>query len=252
MNQVLSFSNVYKSFGEKVILSGVSFDVHDTETFVLFGKSGQGKSVLLKIMVGLLAQDHGEVSVFGQDPAYITEDELFALRLKIGMVFQNGAMFDSMTVGENLEFPLHVHTKMSEQEIHDQAHEYLEDVGLKGSFDKYPYELSGGMKKRASLARTLIMKPRIILYDEPTTGLDPLITNDMSELIRSMTERFKITSVIVTHDLKFGFSLASSIGILNDGKLLIKDRPEKVLQSEDPFVKEFLSAAVFQPAGECL
>ncbi len=243
--KVLSIQNVHKYFGKKIVLKGISFEIEEGETFVILGKSGQGKSVLLKIIGGLLQPDKGKVIILGKDIQSLTEEELYKLRLNMGMVFQMGALFDFLTIGENVAFPLKVHNLLPEEKIKKEVEKYLDYVGLKGTYNKYPHELSGGMRKRAALARTMIMKPKIVLYDEPTTGLDPVITQEIGSLMKKMTEKFCFTSIVITHDLKLAFFLADTIAILNNGIFEVVDKPENILKSNNGFVQNFLNAGAF-------
>src|SRR4030095_6182746 len=215
---VINIKGLYKSFGTHDVLKGVDVAVKKAENLVVLGKSGSGKSVTIKCLVGLVEADKGDIKVFGTDISKLDYNELNAIRLRIGFLFQNSALYDSMSVRQNLEFPLRRHSKkMSSKEVEDSIIEALDSVGLTESIDKMPSELSGGMRKRIGLARTLILKPEIILYDEPTTGLDTITSREISELILAIQRKIKTTSIIITHDMACAKLAGDRIVILRDG-----------------------------------
>jgi phospholipid/cholesterol/gamma-HCH transport system ATP-binding protein len=209
---------------------------------VVLGKSGQGKSVTIQCIVGLLTPDAGELTVFGEDVTTMSEDELKQLRIKIGFLFQGGALYDSMTVRENLEFPLTRVLKLKdEQEISKRIEEVLEGVGLLDAIDKMPSDLSGGMRKRVGLARTLIVKPEIMLYDEPTTGLDPITSREISELILNMQKKYKTSSIIITHDMECAKITADRVLVMNDGEYIAEGSFDGLKASDNELVRSFFN-----------
>ncbi|OOG77844.1 ABC transporter ATP-binding protein [Algoriphagus sp. A40] len=222
MNQrekVVEIRNLVKSFGDLDVLKGVDLDLFREENLVVLGKSGSGKSVLIKIMVGLLRQDSGKLQVFGQEVINLRKKELNALRLKIGFSFQNSALYDSMTVRENMEFPLVRNEKnLTRKEINRRIEELLDSVGLPQTINQMPSELSGGQKKRIGVARTLILNPEIMLYDEPTAGLDPITCGDINNLILEVRERYKTSSIVITHDLACAKQTGDRMAVLLDGQ----------------------------------
>lgn len=238
---ILSVRDLHKSYGPKVVHRGVSFDLVKGEILALFGGSGTGKSVILRALIGLEKPDKGAVLFEGLDLTKLTEEQLFEIRKKIGFVFQNGALFDSMSVEENLAYPLIEHTKMSREEIRAAITELLDLIGLQGSEKLLPASLSGGMQKRLGVARTIILKPRIILYDEPTAGLDPSNTQRLLDLMVRIKEREQNTAIFVTHDIPSAFQVADRVAILYNGRIHTIDTAENVKKSRDPFVEQFLS-----------
>jgi phospholipid/cholesterol/gamma-HCH transport system ATP-binding protein len=244
---MIKLVNVKKAFGRQVVLDGLNLEVPEGSITAIIGPSGEGKSVLLKHMIGLLKPDEGSVFVEGEDIARMKRHQLNRVREKFGMLFQNAALFDSMTVFENVAFPLEEKTRLSRNEIRDKVHEALEHVGLREVDQKYPDELSGGMKKRVALARALLLNPRIILFDEPTTGLDPIISKAINRLIRDMHSRFGFTGVIVTHEVPEIFSLCDNVAMLYKGKILIEGPPEDILGSRDPVVNQFIRGELEGP-----
>jgi phospholipid/cholesterol/gamma-HCH transport system ATP-binding protein len=237
---VIEIKGLKKFFAKKHVLEDVNLEVHRGENVVILGKSGSGKSVTIECIVGLLTPDSGSVKVFGDEVAQLDDKQLKQLRMKIGFLFQSGALFDSMTVRENLEFPLTRVLKITEQhELDERVNEVLEGVGLLDAIDKMPADLSGGMRKRIGLARTLIIKPEIMLYDEPTTGLDPITSREISELILSMQKKYKTTSVIITHDMECARITADRIMVLDEGKYIAEGTFESLHQSKNETVKEF-------------
>ncbi|PAW92755.1 ABC transporter ATP-binding protein [Mucilaginibacter sp. MD40] len=239
---VVNIAHVAKSFGNKDVLKDINLQLKRGENVVVLGKSGQGKSVTIQCIVGMLTPDKGTVKVFGNDVAQMGEEQLKELRIKIGFLFQSGALYDSMTVRENMEFPLTRIKKMTDQaEIDKLVEEALDGVGLKEAIDKMPSDLSGGMRKRAGLARTLIMQPEIMLYDEPTTGLDPITSREISELILRMQEKYKTSSIIITHDMECARITADRIVIMNDGEYIAEGSYEELENSEDEFIRSFFN-----------
>lgn len=237
---VIDIKGLYKSFKKNDILKGVDLTVQKGENVVVLGKSGSGKSVTIKCLVRLVEADKGEIKVFDTDVATLDERELNAIRIRIGFLFQNSALYDSMTVRENLEFPLKRHSRdLSQTEVDEAVLEALDSVGLKESVDKMPSELSGGMRKRIGLARTLILKPEIILYDEPTTGLDTITSREISELILGIQKKNKTTSVIITHDMACAKLTADRIVILKDGVIEAEGTYEELEKSGDEWVRSF-------------
>ncbi len=233
--------NLYKSFGAKPVLQGINLTVEQGETMVILGGSGSGKTVLLKHMNGLMSPDSGEVFLEGLEISRLEEDELEEARKKVAMVFQGSALFDSLTVSENVAYPLEEHTDGSPGEIRDRVREVLSLVGLDGAGELYPAELSGGMKKRAALARALALNPKGLLYDEPTTGLDPVMTQRINRLIRDLQERLGVTSVVVTHDLESAFAVADRLAFLTAGQIGIVGTRDEIRASADINLHEFLS-----------
>ena len=217
-NKVAELRNVEKSFGDQVVLKNVSLDLYEKENLVILGKSGSGKSVLIKCMVGLLRADKGEINVLGYNVPELTPDQLNEYRLKIGFSFQGSALYDSMTIRENLEFPLKRNLKIfDQQKLNDLVVTALQEVGLEGSINKKPAELSGGMKKRIGIARTLILKPKIMLYDEPTAGLDPVTSAEINDLILEMRDKYNTASIIITHDISCARTISDRIIALFGG-----------------------------------
>ena len=238
---VIQIRGLFKSFGKQNdILKGVSLTVNKGENLVILGKSGSGKSVTIKCLVGLVTADKGEIKVFDTDITSLSYSALNAIRVRIGFLFQNAALYDSMTVRQNLEFPLKRHSKeLSDEEANIVVTEALESVGLADAIDKTPSELSGGMRKRIGLARTLILKPEIILYDEPTTGLDTITSREISELILAIQKKNKTTSMIITHDMACAKLTADRLVILKDGVIVAEGTYDELEKSEDEWVRSF-------------
>jgi len=238
---VIDIKGVYKSFGkDNHVLKGVDLLVNNGENLVVLGKSGSGKSILIKCLVNLVTADEGEIKVFDTDISTLDNNQLNAVRIRIGFLFQNAALYDSMSVRQNLEFPLKRHSKnLSDQEVDDTVIENLESVGLAEAIDKMPSELSGGMRKRIALARTLILKPEIILYDEPTTGLDTITSREISELILSIQKKNKTTSVIITHDMACAKLTGDRLVILKDGVIHAEGNYDALEKSDDEWVRSF-------------
>jgi phospholipid/cholesterol/gamma-HCH transport system ATP-binding protein len=238
----LSVKNLHKSFGDKVVHKGVSFDVRENEILGLFGGSGTGKSVILRSLIGLEHPDDGEILFEGRDLTKLSERELFEVRTHISYVFQNGALFDSLTVEENLAYPLRAHTKMTDDEIHQKVNETLELIDMKNANDLLPNELSGGMQKRAGFARSIMLQPKVVLFDEPTAGLDPVNTGRLLKTILAFKKR-GMTGVFVTHDIPAAFEICDRVAILNNGKIDRLMTVAEMKQSDDPLVKSFTTGA---------
>ncbi len=237
---VISIRGLTKSFGDLEVLKGFDLDVRRKENLMVLGKSGSGKSVLIKCIVRLLDPDAGSISVLGQDILTLDQDALDHIRVKIGFLFQSSALYDSMTVKENLEFPLRRHwIDKGGQNVDELVEEVLTAVGLPNTRDKYPSELSGGMKRRIGLARTLILKPEIVLYDEPTTGLDPISGKEIVELILELQRTYGTSSIIISHDLHVAKLAANRIALLHEGKKYLEGTYDDLLNSEDELVKKF-------------
>jgi phospholipid/cholesterol/gamma-HCH transport system ATP-binding protein len=229
-----------KSFGAHKVLRGVDLDVERGHINVVIGGSGQGKSVLMKHLMGLLRPDSGHIYVDGEDVVPMNDYQLNNLRRKFGMAFQYAALFDSLTVEQNVAFPLVEHTKKSKAEIHELVEKRLLSLGLRNIEKRFPAELSGGMRKRVGLARALILEPQILLYDEPTTGLDPVATKNVDDMIRDISKETGVTSVVISHDMASTFRIADRISMLYDGKIAVSCGPEEFKHCELPFVREFV------------
>ncbi len=240
---VIQIQNLYKAFGSNKVLKGFNLEVWQGENVAIMGKSGSGKSVLIKCIIRLVDIDQGKLEVLGKNVPELRQQELDALRTDIGFQFQGSALYDSMTVRENLEFPLRRHPEKLGSDYNPDVliKEALEDVGLLHAIDLMPAELSGGMKKRIALARTLILRPRIILYDEPTSGLDPITGKEISELILEIQQRYGTASIVITHDLACARITSNRMVILHDGKNHAEGAYDDLAKSEDPPVKEFFS-----------
>jgi phospholipid/cholesterol/gamma-HCH transport system ATP-binding protein len=240
----IQVTGLEKAFGGKPILQGINLQVRHGETLVILGGSGEGKSVLLRHLNGLLMPDRGTVMVGGRNLALLDEDQLAAVRKEVGMVFQLGALFDSMTVYQNVSYPLHEHTAMPEEQIQARVRELLAMVQLDNVEELMPAELSGGMKKRVAIARTLALEPRTVLYDEPTTGLDPLVAHRISVQMHELQERLGLTSVVVTHDLKNAFVVGDRFALLYHGKIRVSGTADEVRASRDELMQDFLKTAL--------
>jgi len=237
---IIDIKMLRKSFGQQQILKGVSLQLFSGENLVVLGKSGSGKSVLIKCIVGLLNADEGSITVFGENVCEINNKELKELRKKIGFLFQSGAIYDSMTVKQNLQFPLQrIKKKLSETELERKTKEVLENVGLPDALDKMPSQLSGGMRKRISLARTIIVEPLIMLYDEPTTGLDPITADEISSLINDVQKKYKTSSIIITHDIACVRATADRVIMLHEGKIYKEGLLDEFEKSDDKIIKAF-------------
>ena len=239
--------DLYKSFGKQKVLGGIDLQIEEGKTTVIIGRSGGGKSVLLKHIIGLLRPDSGQVLIDGTDIAKLGESKLNEIRKKFGMLFQEAALFDSMTVGENVAFPLREHTGMKEKEIRETVADRLHSVGLTGVEEKMPSELSGGMRKRVGLARAIAMHPQIVLFDEPTTGLDPVMTEAINRLIIDTQKKFNLTCVVISHDIQSIFEIGDRIAMLYEGKIIEYGTPEELKASRNPVMVQFLSGSIEGP-----
>jgi phospholipid/cholesterol/gamma-HCH transport system ATP-binding protein len=237
---LIELQNIRKKFGAQEVLRGVNLKVPTGSTRVILGLSGSGKSVLMKHIIGLLRPDSGKILIEGEDITTMSNEDLLRVRSKFGMVFQQAALFDSMSVGDNVAFPLREHTKLSKQEIEHKVIEKLTLVGLKDVFAKFPSELSGGMRKRVGLARAIVLDPKYVLYDEPTTGLDPLTTDNVDNMILEAKEHLKVTSVVISHDVGSAFKVADDIAVINEGIIVEDCTPDELRHSKDPFVQKYL------------
>ena len=237
---LIELKNLHKRFGRLVVLDGVNLTIDEGESIVIIGASGSGKSVLLKHIVGLMRPDKGEVWFDGQRIDVLPGRTLMRVRERFGFLFQMGALFDSMTVEENVAFPLVEHTKLSPEEIHERVQHKLKMVGLPNVGKKMPAELSGGQRKRVALARAIALEPDVILYDEPTTGLDPIRSDVINELILKLKRELNVTSIVVTHDMQSAFKVGDRIVMLNEGKIIFDGTPQEVQQSTDVIVQRFV------------
>ena len=238
---VIEINNLQKSFGQQEVLTNVSLKLFNGENLVVLGKSGSGKSVLIKCIVRLLIPEAGTINVLGENVSTLNRDGLGALRQKVGFLFQSGALYDSMTVKQNLEFPLRrIKKDLTEKEIETKINEVLENVGLAEALHKMPSQLSGGMRKRISLARTIVVDPMIMLYDEPTTGLDPITSDEISSLINDVQKKYRTSSLIITHDIKCARNTANRIIMLKEGEVYMEGKVADFENSTDPFIKSFL------------
>ncbi|HEY3932041.1 MAG TPA: ABC transporter ATP-binding protein [Verrucomicrobiae bacterium] len=232
--------NLEKSFGAQKVLDDVSFRIENGESVAIIGRSGGGKSVLLKHLIGLLKPDSGEVLIDGENIEPMNERQLLGVRRKFGMVFQGAALFDSLTVAENVAFGLRRHENLTESEIARRVTKTLEMVDLPGTENKNPAELSGGMRKRVGLARAIIYEPQIVLYDEPTTGLDPIVSDSIDKLMIRVRDHLKVTSIVVTHDMRTARRVGNHVLMLHDKKIYANCTPESLFASQDPIVRQFI------------
>lgn len=249
---MIEIQGLSKKFNNNLVLRELNLNVQIGQTCVIIGRSGCGKSVLLKHIVGLLRPDKGKVLVQGKEVAGLKELELAALRAEISMVFQGGALFDSMDVSDNVGFGLSEHSRMSQKEILARVEESLSLVGLGGIGNLMPSELSGGMKKRVALARAICIKPKIILYDEPTTGVDPITADSINELIRSLHDKLQVTSLVVTHDMKSAYHIADKIAMMYKGKIILEGTPGQIQATADPVVHQFINGLSKGPITEVI
>lgn len=237
---MISLKNIQKSFKKQQVLQGVNLEIPKGKITVIIGRSGEGKSVLLKHIIGLVPPDRGNIVVDGCNLNTLDDYSLKDFRKKFGVLFQNAALFDSMNVFDNVAFPLVEHSTMTASQIRVRVHEVLELVGLKDVDEKTPSQLSGGMRKRVGLARAIVLVPQILLYDEPTTGLDPIMTDSIDNLILSTQKKLNITSVVISHDIEATFKIADKVAMLHEGKILLEGDEKTFRQSQIPFVKRFL------------
>jgi phospholipid/cholesterol/gamma-HCH transport system ATP-binding protein len=244
---MIRIENLHKSFGANHVLNGVDLEIKDGETIVIIGSSGCGKSVLLKHIIGILRPDDGRITIDGTDIASLSSNQLDEFRLKLGMLFQGAALFDSLTVEQNVGFSLYEHTKLAPDNIREKVTEKLGLVGLSKIEDLMPAELSGGMKKRVGLARAICSDPKIILYDEPTTGLDPINADAINDLILRMQEHLQVTSIVVTHDMKSAYKVGNRIAMLYDGKIIGIGSPEDIRNSMNPVIQQFIAGSAQGP-----
>lgn len=249
---IIRLQGVHKTFGDLAVLRGVDLDIPEGLITTIIGGSGSGKSVLIKHIIALLRPDAGHVIVDGEDVSRLKPGDLVRVRRKFGMLFQYAALFDSMTVEENVAFPLREHTRLSSKVIRDRVKEKLEMLRLFGTEKKYPAELSGGMRKRVGLARAIILEPKILIYDEPTAGLDPIMIYQVDEMIRETQERLGITSVVISHDMASTFRISNRIAMLHEGRIIETGTPAEVRASSNPHVREFIFVTGTGPlsAGE--
>lgn len=247
---MIEIINLSKSFGDNKVLDNLNLTINSGEVMVIIGRSGCGKSVLLKHIIGLLQSGFGQVLIDNRDITKLDYKELDKLRLSFGMLFQGAALFDSMAVGENVGFALREHTDTKEEIIREKIARALEMVGLKGIENLMPAELSGGMRKRVGLARAICNNPKIILYDEPTTGLDPVMADAVNELIIDLNNKLNMTSVVVTHDMVSAYKIANRIAMLYKGKIIAVETPEEIKNTQDPVVKQFITGASKGPITE--
>ncbi len=247
---MISFVDVHKSFRDNHVLRGVFLDIEKGETRVICGQSGSGKSVLIKNLIGLMKPDKGQIFVDGLEVTSLSEEALFQVRRKFGLLFQNAALFDSLTVAENVSFGLERYTDLSPGEIRRRVTESLEMVGLRGVENLMPHELSGGMKKRVGLARAIAYRPEIILYDEPSTGIDPIRADAINDLIIAMKKEMGVTSIVITHDMISAYKVADRISMLYQGKIIETGTPGKIKKSSNPVVQQFITGSAVGPIKE--
>jgi phospholipid/cholesterol/gamma-HCH transport system ATP-binding protein len=238
---VIDVQDLHKAFAGFQVLKGINLKMMAGTTTVVLGGSGSGKTVLMKHIMGLFKPDRGRVLVDGEDVSHMPRQQLSVFRQRMGMVFQSAALFDSMTVGENVAFPLREHSELSEAEIQAKVKEKLAVVELHEVEEKYPAELSGGMRKRVGLARAIVREPKIVLYDEPTTGLDPLTTESVDEMIINARQRLGVTSVVISHDIGSAFHIGDRIAVINEGRIVEEGTPDEVRNTKEPFTRHFLA-----------
>lgn len=239
---MITVSNVFKQFGEQRVLNGLDLEIQENSITCIMGSSGTGKSVFLKLLIGLLKPDSGHIEIDGEEIVGMSEKEMNQVRMKFGMLFQDAALFDDMNVFENVAFPLREHTDTSDEDIAKIVAQKLSEVGLKDVEHKMPNELSGGMRKRVGLARALVLDPKIVLFDEPTTGLDPITTNQIGELILNTHQRYPVTFLIISHDLALTYKVADQVVMFDQGKVVEQGTTEEFKRSKQPFVRKFLDA----------
>ena len=243
---MIHFKNIYKSFGSKTVLQGVDLTVQTGEIMFIIGQSGVGKSVLVKHLVGLLRPDRGRVYLDGEDITDLKEREFYRIRKRCAMVFQNSTLFDSMSLVENVALPIRKHHKLSDKAVQQKAIEFLEKVGMAEYAQKFPSEFGDGMRKKVAIARALTLQPEYVIFDEPTTGLDPISANIVDKMIRTLSDKEQVTSIVVSHDLRSIFGIADRIAMLYQGKLIMDGTPEDFKRSQDPIIQQFITG---QPHG---
>ena len=244
---MIEIIDLYKSFGANHVLAGVNLKIETGETMVVIGRSGVGKSVLLKLIIGIMKPDSGRILVDGVNIFDMTETELNHFRTQIGMLFQGAALFDSLTVHENVGFSLYEHTHLPEEEVRKRVRDKLRLVGLSGIEGLMPAELSGGMKKRVGLARAIATEPKFILYDEPTTGLDPIMGDAINDLMLRMRERLRVTSIVVTHDMTSAYKVGTRLAMLYRGKIVVIGTPDEIRRTDNPIVRQFITGSASGP-----
>jgi len=237
---LIEFRGVSKAFGPKVVYRSLDLDIERGESITIIGGSGQGKSVMLKMLIGLLPVDGGSIRFDGQEVVGLSERQMSHVRRRVGMLFQGSALFDSLSVRENVAYGLREHLKMDEAAINERVHDSLSRVGLPGIEDMWPADLSGGMKKRVGLARAIAVRPEVLLYDEPTTGLDPINTTRINRLILELKSQLNVTSVVVTHDMHSANAVSDRIAMIHDGLTIFSGTPDEIKLSEDPRVRDFI------------
>jgi phospholipid/cholesterol/gamma-HCH transport system ATP-binding protein len=246
---MIEVRNLHKTLGPIAVLRGVNLDIRTGESIVIIGRSGSGKSVFLKHLIGLMLPDEGSVAVDGTDITLLDEEQRRRMRRRFGMLFQGSALFDSMSVDENVGLGLREHTKLPESEIKSKVRERLALVGLEGIEEMRPANLSGGMKKRVALARAIAVDPEYVLYDEPTTGLDPITADSINDLIRGLQDRLRVTSVVVTHDMASAFKVGDRIAMLHEGRIIFEGTPEEVQRTEHPVIQQFIHGEAEAPGA---
>jgi phospholipid/cholesterol/gamma-HCH transport system ATP-binding protein len=244
---MIEFIDLHKSFGDKPVLGGVSITVTDSEVFFIVGQSGVGKSVLIKHLVGLLRPDRGQILLDGEDITFLTEKQFYRVRMKCGMVFQHSTLFDSMTILENVALPLRKHKRISMKKAREAAMRRLADVHMEEFANRYPAEFGDGMRKRVAIARTLMLEPRYVLFDEPTTSLDPISARRVDHLIRELSDRLGVTSIVVSHDLTSIFSIPDRIAMLYKGKVQLLGTQDEFRSTRDPIVQQFINGEAEGP-----
>ena len=241
---MIAVNHLMKKFDDQIVLEDINLDVAQGEILVILGGSGAGKSVLLQHLIGLMKPDEGTISIDSQEITHLSEQQLLKVRKKIGYLFQEGALYDFMTIFENVAFPLREHTSLEENEIFEKVRNILEMVGLSGVEEKCPSELSGGMKKRAALARAIILDSKILFCDEPTSGLDPILSRDISDLIRNISRHLNCTTVVTSHDIPNSLRIADRLSLVREGKLVTTATQKDLKNSKDPFVREFMGGSL--------
>lgn len=241
------FDNVHKTLSGRKILNGLSFTVYRGETFVIIGRSGTGKSVTLKHMIGIMKPDEGTVTVFGEEISGYKKKQLIDLRKKFGVLFQSGALLNSMTVAQNVALPLVEHERLSAKEVEERVEEKLRLVEMTHARDNLPSDISGGMKKRAGLARAIVRNPEIVLYDEPTSGLDPIMSNSINDLTNTLQKKLKMTAVVITHDMNSAYMIGDRIGMHYNGQIIEIGTPDEIRNTKSPIVRQFIEGQVHGP-----